>query len=55
MEMANYQKSRSFPFGPSLPDIEFQIALVPSEHIKPEKAIGLTRESQFNMVTFFSK
>ena len=43
--MENHGKLRSSIFGPSLPDIEFQIALVPSEHIKPEKAIGLTRKS----------
>ena len=43
--MANYGKFRPSIFGPSLPEIEFQIALVPSEHIKPEKAIGLTRKS----------
>ena len=53
MEMAYYRKSHDF-FGPArrptFQNIEFQIALVPSEHIKPEKAIGLTRESYFSMV-----
>ena len=50
MEMAYYRKFQSHDFfgparRPTFQNIEFQIALVPSEHIKPEKAIGLTRES----------
>ena len=47
MEMAYYRKFKSHDLvrTPTFPDIEFQIALVPSEHIKPEKAIGLTRKS----------
>ena len=47
MEMAYYPSHDFYEprRRPSFPDIDFQIALVPSEHIKPEKAIGLTRES----------
>ena len=56
MEMAYYPKyNKCYGFSsscledlvrrPSFPDIDFQIALVPSHQIEPQKAIGLSRES----------
>ena len=42
--MERYEKISHYDSRIDFPNIRFKIALVPADQIKPEKAMGLTRE-----------